>query len=129
MSKGVSLYRNDSPDLGDIAVDAQWIEQMLANLLANAIDASPAGATVTVSTREAAEGVELAVTDRGAGIPEENRQVIFNPFFTTKSEGTGLGLAIVSKIVDEHRGRIFVDSKPDEGATFRVWLPHKKESE
>ncbi len=128
-SKQVMIYRHDSPDLGLVPLDAQWIEQLLANLLSNAIEASPANGTVTVSSRPAEEGIELAVADRGPGIPEENRQIIFNPFFTTKSEGTGLGLAIVAKIVDEHRGRIFVESKIDEGATFRVWLPLKRDTE
>jgi two-component system, NtrC family, sensor histidine kinase HydH len=128
-NKRVTIYRQDAPELAEAPLDAQWIEQMLANLLANAIDASPEDAVVTVVLREAEGGVELAVSDRGAGIPEENRQVIFNPFFTTKAEGTGLGLAIVSKIVDEHHGRIFVESKPGEGATFRVWLPRRAESE
>jgi signal transduction histidine kinase len=126
--KEVVIYRHDSPDLGPIPADAQWIEQMLANLLANAIDASPQAGSVTIATREASGGVELAVSDQGPGIPEENRQTIFNPFFTTKPEGTGLGLAIVSKIVDEHRGRIFVESKAGEGATFRVWLPLRNEN-
>ncbi len=127
--KRVTIYRQDAPELAETPLDAQWIEQMLANLLANAIDASPEDTVVTVVSREAEGGVELAVSDRGAGIPEENLQVIFNPFFTTKAEGTGLGLAIVSKIVDEHHGRIFVESKPGEGATFRVWLPRRAESE
>lgn len=128
-AKRVTIYRQDSPELPEIPLDAQWIEQMLANLLANAIDASPEEAVVSVLSREAEGGVELSVADRGAGIPEQNRQVIFNPFFTTKAEGTGLGLAIVSKIVDEHHGRIFVESNPGEGATFRVWLPRRMESE
>lgn len=128
-AKRVTIYRQDSPELPEIPLDAQWIEQMLANLLANAIDASPEDAVVTVISREAEGGVELSVADRGAGIPEQNRQVIFNPFFTSKAEGTGLGLAIVSKIVDEHHGRIFVESNPGEGATFRVWLPRRMESE
>lgn len=128
-AKRVTIYRQDAPELAEIPLDAQWIEQMLANLLANAVDASPEEAVVTVLSREAEGGVELSVADRGAGIPEQNRQVIFNPFFTTKAEGTGLGLAIVSKIVDEHHGRIFVESNPGEGATFRVWLPRRMESE
>ncbi len=61
--------------------------------------------------------------DQGRGIPPDNMESIFNPFFTTKSEGTGLGLAIVAKIVDEHGGKVHVQSKPGEGTTFTVTLP------
>jgi signal transduction histidine kinase len=123
----VTIIRNDSPDVGPIPIDAQWIEQLVANLLGNAIDASPEGAAVTILTRPVEGGAELAVVDRGAGIPPETLPNIFNPFFTTKADGTGLGLAIVSKIVDEHRGRIFVESVPGEGTTFRIWLPDRQE--
>lgn len=129
-AKSISLYRNDSPDLAPLPLDPQLIEQLLINLIANAIDASPTaasphGSIVTVVTRPAELGVEISVIDRGPGILPENLTQIFNPFFTTKSEGTGLGLAIVSKIVDEHRGRIWVESTPGEGTTFRVWLPDR----
>lgn len=123
--KSITLYRNDSPDLAPLPLDPQLIEQLLINLIANAIDASPNASIVTVVTRPAELGIEISVIDRGPGILPENLTQIFNPFFTTKSEGTGLGLAIVSKIVDEHRGRIWVESTPGEGATFRVWLPDR----
>lgn len=128
-ARGCTIIRNDSPDVHELPIDAQWIGQLVSNLLANAIDASPAGSVVTVLTRPAAGGAEIAVIDRGAGIAKENLGSIFNPFFTTKSEGTGLGLAIVSKIVDEHRGRIFVESEPGVGTSFRVWLPDRQEME
>ena len=82
---------------------------------------------VTVKTQmvetAAGRGVEIAVIDRGSGIEAKNRENIFNPFFTTKSEGVGLGLAIVSKIVDEHGGSIAVESTPGEGSVFQVILP------
>ena len=66
--------------------------------------------------------MEVAVIDRGGGITPEHRESIFNPFFTTKPSGVGLGLAIVSKIIDEHGGRITVESEPGQGAVFRVLL-------
>jgi two-component system, NtrC family, sensor histidine kinase HydH len=128
-AKSITLYRNDSPDLAPLPLDPQLIEQLLINLIANAIDASPNDSIVTVLTRPAELGIEIAVIDRGPGILPENLTQIFNPFFTTKSEGTGLGLAIVSKIVDEHRGRIWVESTPGEGATFRVWLPDRTQAD
>ena len=123
----VTIIRNDSPDVGPLPIDAQWIEQLVANLLGNAIDASPEGAAVSILTRPVEGGAELAVVDRGVGIAPENIANVFNPFFTTKADGTGLGLAIVSKIVDEHRGRIHVESVPGEGSTFRIWLPDRQE--
>lgn len=128
VERRVALVRNESPDVAAVLLDAQWIEQMLANLLGNAIDASEPGSAVTVTTRPAEGGVEIAVIDRGVGIAPENLPSVFNPFFTTKADGTGLGLAIVSKIVDEHRGRIFVESEPGAGTTFRVWLPDRQEA-
>ena len=66
---------------------------------------------------------EVAVIDRGSGIEPKHMENIFNPFFTTKPTGTGLGLAIVSKIVDEHGGKIAVESEPGSGSVFRVYLP------
>jgi signal transduction histidine kinase len=63
------------------------------------------------------------VIDRGSGIDSKHLESIFNPFFTTKSGGVGLGLAIVSKIVDEHGGRMSVESEPGKGSVFRVFLP------
>jgi signal transduction histidine kinase len=68
--------------------------------------------------------VEIAVIDRGVGIDPAQRDSIFNPFFTTKPEGVGLGLAIVSKIVDEHGGKITVESEPGKGSVFHVVLPN-----
>jgi signal transduction histidine kinase len=65
----------------------------------------------------------VAVIDRGPGVDPKIMEQIFNPFFTTKPDGVGLGLAIVSKIVDEHGGRITVESEPAKGTVFRVYLP------
>jgi len=126
-ARRVTILRNDSPELEPIPVDAQWIERLIGNLLGNAIEASAPDSTVTVGARPMDGGVELTVSDRGEGIQAENLDSIFNPFFTTKAEGTGLGLAIVSKIVDEHRGRIQVESSPGVGTSFRVWLPDRQE--
>jgi signal transduction histidine kinase len=93
------------------------------NLLLNAAQASPPNAAVTAKTRLLEGLVEISILDRGAGIPRENVENIFNPFFTTKPEGVGLGLAIVSKIVDEHGGTIRVESEPGQGSAFRIFLP------
>jgi len=73
--------------------------------------------------------VEIGIIDRGSGIEPEHLENIFNPFFTTKATGVGLGLAIVSKIVDEHGGKVSVDSRPGVGSTFRVFLPFRETPE
>jgi len=82
-----------------------------------------------VKTRESDGTVEITVIDRGSGIDPKHMENIFNPFYTTKSAGVGLGLAIVSKIVDEHGGKITVESKPGEGSVFRVYLPFKEKED
>jgi signal transduction histidine kinase len=99
------------------------MERVFYNLILNAVQASPQGGAVTVKTRAAAGTVEVAVIDRGVGIEPQQRDSIFNPFFTTKPEGVGLGLAIVSKIVDEHGGKITVESEPGKGSVFHVLMP------
>jgi signal transduction histidine kinase len=119
----VSIYRNYDPAVRPVPLDAEWIERVFFNLLRNAAEASPAGGSVTVKTRMVDGQVEVAVIDRGSGITAEHRESIFNPFFTTKPSGVGLGLAIVSKIIDEHGGRILVESEPGQGSVFRVLLP------
>ncbi|HEV8413062.1 MAG TPA: ATP-binding protein [Bryobacteraceae bacterium] len=123
----VTVFKNYSPDVPPVPVEAELMEHVITNLLANAAQASPPGAVVTVKTRlaDTAEGLraEIAVIDRGSGIDPKHLESIFNPFFTTKAEGVGLGLAIVSKIVDEHGGQITVESTLGEGSVFRVYLP------
>ena len=123
----VTVFKNYSPDVPPVPIDAQLMERVFYNLLENAAQATPPGGAVTIKTRPVKGGVEIAVIDRGSGIPPENLESIFNPFFTTKSGGTGLGLAIVSKIVDEHGGRMAVESEVGQGSVFRLWLPAEAE--
>jgi len=99
------------------------MERVFYNLVLNAAQASPKGGAVTVKTRAQGRIAEIAVIDRGSGITTEQMKDIFNPFFTTKPEGVGLGLAIVAKIVDEHGGKIAVESEPGKGSIFCVSLP------
>jgi two-component system sensor histidine kinase HydH len=127
----VSIYKNYSPDIPQIAFDGELLERALLNLVMNAAQASNPGSVVTVKTRlvetNAGPSVEISVIDRGSGIDPKHLESIFNPFFTTKSEGVGLGLAIVSKIIDEHGGQISVESAPGEGSVFHVYLPAVRE--
>ncbi|MBL0160089.1 MAG: hypothetical protein IPP47_23830 [Bryobacterales bacterium] len=117
------IHRNFDPGLPLLEADGELLERVIFNLINNALQASPEGATVTVKTLAAQGNVELAVIDRGSGVKPEHREQIFNPFFTTKPSGVGLGLAITAKIVDEHGGRISLDSEPGRGSTFVVSLP------
>jgi len=119
---GVTVYRSFSPEIGALAMDEELMQRVFYNLILNAAQATPQGGAVTVKTRAAGPEVEISVIDRGAGIEKRHLENIFNPFFTTKPRGVGLGLAIVSKIVDEHGGKIAVDSVPGEGTIFRVYL-------
>lgn len=122
----VSVYKNYAPEIGTILLDADLMERVFYNLLLNAAQATAAGGAITVKTRRAAALAEISVIDRGSGIEPRHLESIFNPFFTTKPEGVGLGLAIVSKIVDEHGGKMAVESEPEKGSVFRVYLPLQK---
>ena len=110
-----------------VVADRFQIEQVLLNLVLNAIQAMRSGGTLTLRSRVAGEQVELEVADTGEGISEENRKRIFDPFFTTRSigQGTGLGLSVTDSIVTAHGGRIEVESRPGVGSTFRVVLPSR----
>ncbi|MGJ5820728.1 sensor histidine kinase [Paludibaculum fermentans] len=117
------IHKNYDPGIPLIEADAELLERVILNLIRNAVQASAPGLTVTVKTRGGPGIVEIAVIDRGHGIQPEHREQIFNPFFTTKPTGVGLGLAISAKIVDEHGGRITVESQPERGSLFLVTLP------
>jgi two-component system, NtrC family, sensor kinase len=101
------------------------INQVVLNLISNAIDASSRGGEVTIRTRCGEDGVEIHVLDSGQGIDPTIRHKIFDPFFTTKpvGQGTGLGLSISYGIVADHGGRIDLDTSPGAGAHFIVSLP------
>lgn len=109
----------------------QQINQVLMNLLINAGQAIEGKGVITIETSAQPEGVVCKISDTGKGIPQENLDKIFNPFFTTKEigKGTGLGLHIVFGIIQKHNGTIKVDSTPGEGTTFSIFLPFKPEFE
>ena len=105
--------------------DEGELQQVVTNLLLNAVDAMPEGGTLTVAAGAAAGRARLTVADTGCGIPPENLGRVFDPLFTTRAGqgGTGLGLAISQQIVVQHGGRIEVASRPGEGARFTLDLP------
>jgi signal transduction histidine kinase len=122
-ARPLTIHRAYDPSLPTVQGDATLLERVFFNLIQNAADASPADGVVTVKTRALGSSLEVAVIDRGSGIRPEHREQIFNPFFTTKPSGVGLGLPIAAKIVDEHGGRLAVQSEQNQGSTFVVQLP------
>ena len=120
------------PVLPQVHVDPGHLQQVLINLLTNAIEATPAGGRVEVTGARRADegrpGVVITVRDTGAGIPENVLSRIFDPFFSTKParEGAGLGLAICRDLVRSNGSEINVASTPGEGTTFTVWLPEAR---
>jgi PAS domain S-box-containing protein len=118
----------DLGKLPTLTCHAAKLNQVVMNLVANAIDASHEGGTVTVKTSADNGQIRIAVQDAGHGIDPTIRQRIFDPFFTTKpvGEGTGLGLSISYGIVRDHGGRIDVNSTPGQGSTFTILLPVKQ---
>jgi signal transduction histidine kinase len=104
-------------------LDLTQMQQVLVNLVKNAMQAMTKGGTLTLQTGEGSDGVWLSVADTGGGIPQEQINRIFEPFFTTKKKGSGLGLMIVQRIIRAHGGRIELESLVGRGTTFRIWLP------
>jgi len=123
----IEVERKFAPDLPQIMIDADLIERVFTNLALNAYEAmGNNGGKLRVAAGPATQGqrgIEITFQDSGPGIPAGQREQIFNPFFTTKETGVGLGLSIVSKIVDDHRGWIRLESEPGQGACFRIFLP------
>ncbi|OGR09215.1 MAG: hypothetical protein A3K53_12575 [Deltaproteobacteria bacterium RIFOXYB2_FULL_66_7] len=108
-----------------LPADAHKMEQVLVNLVLNAVGAMPRGGRLAFRHIEEGLFLTLVVSDTGEGIPKENLERIFEPFFTTKGngEGTGLGLAVCRKIIEQHGGKISASSRPGEGTEFRISLP------
>ena len=101
----------------------EQLRRVFMNLTMNAQDAMPEGGELTVSARRVDGFAEVAFSDTGVGISDEDVKKVFDPLSTTKSNGTGLGLAICQQIVSRHGGTIGVASQPSAGATFTVRLP------
>jgi len=122
----VRVVREYPPAPVELEADADQLEQVLLNLLANAVDAMPRGGSVTLTLGQRSDGwATLAVRDEGHGIPPEIQARIFDPFFSTKEigKGTGLGLAISYGIIKDHGGEILLASTPGKGTTFTILLP------
>lgn len=119
----VMLSSDRSTALPDVCIDAQQIEQVLLNVVLNAIQASPPHARVRVCEQLDHQDAVIDVTDEGPGIPADQLPHIFSPFFTTREKGTGLGLAIASRIVVAHRGSLEIHETSECGTRVRIRLP------
>jgi two-component system phosphate regulon sensor histidine kinase PhoR len=128
-AKKIQIELRLLPDLPPVLANKQNMEEVLSNLIANAINYTPEGGKITVAARREKHHLCISVSDTGIGIEKEDLNRIFDRFYRVKSEktryiiGTGLGLPIVKSIVEAHDGMIQVESKPDHGSTFFVYMP------
>jgi signal transduction histidine kinase len=123
--KGIAIRTSVAPSVPRVRADPDRIEQVLVNLIWNAVDAMPHGGGIDISLHPGDAEAELVVRDEGKGIAPEHLERVFEPFFTTKprGKGTGLGLAICRRIVEEARGRIGIGPAAGGGTEVRIHLP------
>jgi two-component system nitrogen regulation sensor histidine kinase NtrY len=112
--------------LPEIDADADLLHRAFQNLVLNALDAMPAGGTLTMRTTEHQGNVRIEVADTGKGLTPEECSRLFTPYYTTKVQGTGLGLAIIQSVISDHHGTISVSSDEGHGATFCIELPQRQ---
>jgi signal transduction histidine kinase len=122
-NRGVTAKVKLARQLPSSPLDAAQIKQALVNLIKNALQAMTKGGVLNIHTDTGVDGVVVSVADNGGGIPQEQINRIFEPFYTTKKKGSGLGLMIVQRIVRDHGGRIDLESHVGTGTVFRIWLP------
>jgi signal transduction histidine kinase len=123
--RGIVIVRDYGPS-PDIFIDPQRVKEAIVNIISNAIQSITGRGSIYMRTYIERNDSVLEIRDTGRGIPGEDLAFIFNPFFTTKSSGTGLGLAITHRIIQEHNGRLEVESEVDKGTVFRVFMPIKE---
>jgi signal transduction histidine kinase len=125
----IRIERQFDQDLHEVIADQVQMNQVLVNLLANAVPAMPDGGTLTIQTESGPGVVILRVRDSGIGMSEGTLERIFDPFFSTKEakEGTGLGLSVVADIVKAHGGKVNVESAVGNGSTFEITIPLTQE--
>jgi signal transduction histidine kinase len=121
--RNVMVVEDLETALPAVQLDAKQFRQALLNILKNSFEAMPEGGKLTVSTASKDGQVQITIADTGRGIPEENLELVFTPFFSTKHGGTGLGLPITSHIVKEHRGTVSLESFLSLGTVFVIRLP------
>jgi two-component system sensor histidine kinase HydH len=110
-------------ETAELKVDNDKVERVFVNLIENALDAMQNGGTLTITSEEVNDQLQLSFCDTGTGISDDVLPKIFSPLFTTKAQGMGFGLAICKRIVEAHNGTITVQTKKNKGTTFIVTLP------
>jgi signal transduction histidine kinase len=130
--KQINVNKTYDSNLPFVQIDREQIKQVFLNILLNAIEATPEKGKITVGTRAFLKPngepyVQIEFTDTGSGIPQDQLEEIFNPFFTTKTTGSGLGLSISNQIVQDHKGYIDVESQIGKGSSFFINLPVTQE--
>jgi two-component system nitrogen regulation sensor histidine kinase NtrY len=123
LKTGVAVDGRVAADVGAVWADPEQIRRVLLNLLANAVEATDAPGEVRVEVARRGDVVEMVVADSGRGIPAEDRDKVFQPFFSRKGRGSGMGLAIVQRLVADHDGTIVVEENAPRGTRFRIALP------
>jgi two-component system, NtrC family, sensor kinase len=123
--RNIVIEKDLTPDIPDILVDPDQIQQVFVNIILNAAEAMTHGGSLNIISSRSRDGEYAVITfrDTGHGIPEEVRERIFDPFYTSKEHGTGLGLSISYGIIEQHGGTISVDSSIGKGSTFTITLP------
>ncbi|MGD2079848.1 MAG: ATP-binding protein [Nitrospirota bacterium] len=121
-SNGIVIKKTYSSPL-TVSADQLKLEQVFLNLGLNALDAMPSGGSIEVGASRRGDDVEITFTDTGGGIPLEEQEKVFYPFHTTKAEGTGLGLSIARRIIEDHKGKVMLQSSPGAGTTFKIIMP------
>lgn len=123
LTGGARVEIADQAAPASFELDSMRVEQALVNLLRNALQVSPPGTPVQLKVAKETGGLLFVVADRGAGVPADLRERIFEPFVSGRTQGTGLGLAVVSRVAELHGGRAEVADRPGGGSEFSLWLP------
>jgi signal transduction histidine kinase len=125
IEKQLIVVEKEFQPLPIILMDREQMKQVFLNLLLNAIQAMPGGGHLTLRGQNLEDGqwIHISIQDSGIGISSENINKLFDPFFSTKEGGIGLGLSITHRIIDQHHGKIEVESAPGKGTLFTIWLP------
>ena len=125
IEKQLIVVQKEFQALPIILMDREQMKQVALNLLLNAVQAMPKGGTLMLRGQNSEDGqwIRISIQDSGMGIPNEDMNKLFDPFFSTKEGGVGLGLSIAHRIIDQHHGKIEVESTPGEGTLFTIWLP------